>query len=1477
MKTDNGAGMKNAIVTLVICGSVFAALAADWLVKDNTTVAPNVAGTVSADAPVAHAFPAALNENILFSFDCTDTTGWTFTEVNGVKYVTKIPSANGNGRYLASTPGEGKYLPWSDGMQPPAFGGASAMLNGAPILDFGGIGSKRALVFDAVDDATLGGKANILDGIRTVIVVFNSANGGGCFLGGGYGRNEMSGSITYNEYLRGNNPRVEWDALVNYSSPIVKHPASWDFIWGWLYHDGGVTWPGRAGFSGGWEVLSAVFKDTNNAYGVGLGRTTASPADNGGQQIAEMYFFDKALTDAERGAVENYLQYKWFTRSLTGWDGNARVGTLRPYVDGTVENGKVTMTANVAAGETVSVSALKGGRWGATFTKSGAGTLSVDTAEHYGPGIVLNGGTLEFPRATTAGAALPGGDVLLHFDASDASSLTTETEGDVTYVTGWKNLGNMNFRSEAAANLVACALTDAARPVLLADALGAGRPVLDFGDYGSGRYLEFRLAPAKEQVIVADGAVTAFAVIDTTHSGGHLLGNTAVTTTSYYSGFSGAINNLQRQDDSWTTVDDFRRPMWTTSPKTANGVEMRHKTMSGSSGVTFVDGKRIDPSRGYPKPGWQVVAVQTIGDFVSAIGKSGAHANAGGLRLAELVVYSRVLTDVEMMAAQAYLSAKWTQTPVAGYARGIDEGHVDVTKLNATGMSDVSVTGTGVARVGVLTGAASLTKKGGGTLEVQDVRSGVSLAVAEGKVKLLLRPDVASDSEIAPDAAFHVDASDESSFLFHEADGKRYVSQWRDTDRPKTGIVAYEPTVSRMPWRITEGDELCNGKPVVDFGLNGEANGGRMMAWTESVDAIRHAYLVIRPHGKMQCLLGTTAFPSDGGGTSYDFMGNGNGFCFVSMGNAMIWNGGASILVNGTPLTTTPEALGAYSYPDEFQLIEIHTASGAHASGFACDRVSTSYGNYETGRGGQYIAEVVIYDRELTEREKLATRNRLMAKWLNGAATDVPAKAADVASFASLTVCGGSVEADKPIEATKLQVSGGALESTSDIAVDTLEGSFAVPAGRTLTLRKSGVISPDAFVAEGLMAHFDASQCVTYHTDFADARTMKEWADLSGNGWKCVPLVDTEANAPLCVADAQGRKYMRLYWNKQNGLRFKKDDQFAEMTGIRTVFWIIDSEIAGGYLLGGGHTPDTEERHYNFHRGNPVDGTSFSLTKGQNAFLNASVADSAALNATWRLNAVNVAPTTTGFTELWNVLSMRTADTAARPSTSAEGFAFDGRFLDDGSMTDRCGCLYLSEALFYDRVLTDAECRQVEAYLSRKWQLGVYHDDVSANPPRIALSAGSSLDLNGREHELKALSGKGTVSDGTAIVGDLTAGESVAALETLTADGDFEFADGATWHLTFNDDGTLDLLSVGGKLTFGKAMTVDLDNLTRTPEVPFAVKIAEAATYGHADELMNVTFADGNIDENIVRARLRLRADGVYLTVKPRGFSLIMR
>ena len=57
----------------------------------------------------------------------------------------------------------------------------------------------------------------------------------------------------------------------------------------------------------------------------------------------------------------------------------------------------------------------------------------------------------------------------------------------------------------------------------------------------------------------------------------------------------------------------------------------------------------------------------------------------------------------------------------------------------------------------------------------------------------------------------------------------------------------------------------------------------------------------------------------------------------------------------------------------DFQLTELYPSGATHVSALACDRGTLS--------GNARYAEVILYERELSEREKVATRNYLTAKW----------------------------------------------------------------------------------------------------------------------------------------------------------------------------------------------------------------------------------------------------------------------------------------------------------------------------------------------------------------------------------------------------------------------------------------------------------------------------------------------------------------
>ena len=135
---------------------------------------------------VADMLPDVGSEPI-FHLDASQTNGWTFG-ANGTS-VRKLPSLAGV-RYLLSQ--TGKYIHelskrdpdsklwdandyWS--LVEPELAKDESI--GAPVLDFGAQGSRRAFLFDYENEPDTFQKTNRLANIGTVIALWNSEQGGG--------------------------------------------------------------------------------------------------------------------------------------------------------------------------------------------------------------------------------------------------------------------------------------------------------------------------------------------------------------------------------------------------------------------------------------------------------------------------------------------------------------------------------------------------------------------------------------------------------------------------------------------------------------------------------------------------------------------------------------------------------------------------------------------------------------------------------------------------------------------------------------------------------------------------------------------------------------------------------------------------------------------------------------------------------------------------------------------------------------------------------------------------------------------------------------------------------------------------------------------------------------------------------------------------------------------------------------------------
>ena len=340
-----------------------------------------------------------------------------------------------------------------------------------------------------------------------------------------------------------------------------------------------------------------------------------------------------------------------------------------------------------------------------------------------------------------------------------------------------------------------------------------------------------------------------------------------------------------------------------------------------------------------------------------------------------------------------------------------------------------------------LSGAFSLTKTGGGTLEIRYVKTPeTSLAVAEGRVRFANpRPD-----DIFAKAYFHVDASDTSSMVIETVNGTNFVTRWNDTDGRADRYATHCRTVwncrtdpdNRKPF-LRQGFQ--NGLPVVDFGSlvcrqlvdeQGKALGyGAAMTFDHETPSIKEGFTVASDVDRVSDLkklpvwdtgiYGMSYFShetrycfarangsyagSDGWGIMH---GNKNNNDYFATGQS-VWYDGK--LVTGSPNGTHPTA--------GFHIVRIHpTTDSSHTMflNFAAEYISSSSRSY----GGQRIAEYVLFTNKtetgasaMTTNEATVVNRYLRVKWFpqsisavsvaRGAALDVDASSnLSIASFA---------------------------------------------------------------------------------------------------------------------------------------------------------------------------------------------------------------------------------------------------------------------------------------------------------------------------------------------------------------------------------------------------------------------------------------------------------------------------------------------
>ena len=755
----------------------------------------------------------------------------------------------------------------------------------------------------------------------------------------------------------------------------------------------------------------------------------------------------------------------------------------------------------------------------------------------------------------------------------------------------------------------------------------------------------------------------------------------------------------------------------------------------GTGGVKYVDGVRIDASDSvFYNAGWHVMATQTSGFDLQYLGRSGS--NCGGLAIAELLVWNRILRDDELMEACAYLSEKWLGKPVAGYVRTSASDEVDVKKINVSEPSAIDVPA-GVVRVGALNLSAPLVKKGLGTLEVLSDVSGAEdrLAVAGGKVLRGANLDPSSNAEIALSPALHLDATDEASLEIVEESNEKRIRAWIDKERGNSAMMT---TSSYRPW-LNETDTL-NGKNVVDFGVLGRANGGRYMVFAQAIEAVKAAFIVWNTDNGGGCLLANVAagdMVADdensadfrrGAPTSGSVVGNAS--CPFLLNPTFF----SSVYTNGVQVSTPGTAVPSTGW----MLVELYPIGGLRAGGLAYH-----YANVNRA-GGQRLAEVILYDRTLSAREKVATRNYLMKKWFGLADSDLQPLPGEAPSSTEITPASYVVEGETELNVAEGSAIGaktlsgtGNLSKTGDGTLSLFEfgefsGTVSVSSG-SLALTSGGVF-PSGLVEDGLIMHLDATQGLTL-----EGTNVTAWSSVLNDGWTAVPGTVTGKSTwypTLRTNDLKGKQTVDMCkgtsGQRAQFFRFTNNGEYSKLSGIKTVFWVLGSQNGGGYLLGGGNNS-----YGSFFRGDFTAST---------RLIGATQADKAVRDAAWQVDGTNVLSSQEGvLSGGWNIVSMVISGGA---STAAEGLAYDPRVLEASPLQiPRAGSQRLAEVLIYNRALDNTEVQKVTNYLRAKWMPDYEHSFEST--ASLSLSPESTFDCGGATRHIAVISGSGSITNGS--------------------------------------------------------------------------------------------------------------------------------
>ena len=555
-------------------------------------------------------------------------------------------------------------------------------------------------------------------------------------------------------------------------------------------------------FSCGLNVVSASYRSGGGSVKYIAGKD--GDPSVGGVQFAEILLYTNTLSAAERRHNNEYLMRKWLGYGVRDYG----AVMLASGAKLSVESGTARVRELVLGSD--------------SLTKDGAGNLEVETLAKSLTSLSVSGGAVHFVNTLAhPDNPQPAADPLVWFDAADSSSFETFTSNytgnagtlaptNYTFITRWKDKRDNGYTLSSMGKITdsRCANGQdyAALPTL--DTTVPTRPMVDLGPFYN---------PTSQKnygwVAGASGLSTWLRL--------YKDGVATDWENKVSQGFV-VFHKTDSRGNPINSSDYDLRNAGGDHPK-AKFVNEDYASVSAISGHWTYDGTTVNPGEvSLLADGKTHLGAFLFADNPLKVNVLGADMNiggnsAGGCKIAEVILYKRVLTEQERLDTERYLMAKWN----CG-THPADKSISSVGTLTFTNSTPAVIDVDSNMSFGRIDRDASgaIVKKGSGSATVSvfdpNAHDVTAVTVEDGSLTLTCDP--------LADAWAHLDATRADSIVYTTTAGTNYVSRWKDIsghghDATTPTGPAFKPT-----WHTVhlDADNILadSGReiPVVDMG-----------------------------------------------------------------------------------------------------------------------------------------------------------------------------------------------------------------------------------------------------------------------------------------------------------------------------------------------------------------------------------------------------------------------------------------------------------------------------------------------------------------------------------------------------------------------------------------------------------------------------------------------------------------------------------